>query len=169
MEGFEFFEETVKIKYMYKILVLVFAIILVVFFVTKLNFGTKVSHAYLDDKFKPGQVWSYKTRQGEENSSMEILRVEKYDEFGIVIHVAVKGVNIRSADGKVNNQIPHLPFTKEAIERSVIAMVQENQPLPQYEMGYNLWKDAINNRKGGVWTITVSEAITLAEDALNKK
>jgi hypothetical protein len=34
---------------------------------------------FQDDKFKEGQVWKYNTRSGEENSTITILKVEKYD------------------------------------------------------------------------------------------
>ncbi len=32
-----------------------------------------------DEKYKPGQVWSYKTRTNESESTLTILRVEKID------------------------------------------------------------------------------------------
>jgi hypothetical protein len=45
-----------------------------------------------DPKFKPGQVWSYKTRPGEERSTITILRVESSPKLGMIVHI--EGVNL---------------------------------------------------------------------------
>lgn len=63
--------------------------------------GKKEQLNYEDDKFKAGQIWKYQTRRGEENSTLTILKVERYDTLGVVIHIAVNGVNINNPNAPV--------------------------------------------------------------------
>jgi len=42
-------------------------------------------------KYLVGQEWKYKTRQGEENSILKILKIEEYPDYGKVIHISVNG------------------------------------------------------------------------------
>lgn len=44
-----------------------------------------------DMKYDVGQEWKYKTRQGEENSILKILKIEEYPAYGKVIHISVNG------------------------------------------------------------------------------
>lgn len=38
-------------------------------------------------KYNVGQEWKYKTRPGEENSILKILKIEEYPATGKVIHI----------------------------------------------------------------------------------
>ena len=58
-----------------------------------------------------------------------------------------------------------LPMAEQAIEKSVTKMVAARSPLPRYEDGYRQWKTA----KAGAFTVSVAEAVTLAEKALNSR
>lgn len=40
-----------------------------------------------DMKYRVGQEWNYKTRPGEENSILRILKIEEYPASGKVIHI----------------------------------------------------------------------------------
>lgn len=56
-----------------------------------------------------------------------------------------------------------MPFTREAIEKSVKKMVKEGN-IPEFQDGYDEWHKAC----GGVYTITVAEAIAASEETFQK-
>lgn len=124
---------------------------------------------FQDDKFKAGQIWNYNTRLGEENSTIEILKVEKYDTTGVVIHIYVCGLKVKNPHKStgISNEIGHLPLSKEAILKSVTTLVSENNKLTDYKEGYNSWKEAFDNNKGGIFTASVQDAIKYVEEAMN--
>ena len=115
--------------------------------------------------FRPGQVWSYQTRPGEDSSRVIVLRVEEAPELGVIVHVAVEGLNIRNpkAPGGRITRAQHLPFAKAAVERSVVSKLQDDSPIPPFEEGYRVWREAYDQQKGGVFTITIAEAVQLLE------
>lgn len=131
--------------------------------------GQSENQTFVDDKFKDGQIWKYKTRIGEENSTLTILKVEKYEKDGIVIHIYVNGLKVKNPHKPtgLSDEIGHLPLSKEALLKSVTTLVSENSTLPPYEEGYNRWKDAFDNNQGGVFSITVQEAIKYVEEAMS--
>ena len=117
-----------------------------------------------DSKFAPGQVWEYMTRQNEESSTLTILKVESLPKMGTIVHVRVDKVRLRNCTGGPEpNKFEHMPFTRDAIERSVTHMVKQDR-APEFRDGYDEWRKAC----GGVYTITVAEAITVGEETFRK-
>jgi hypothetical protein len=125
----------------------------------------------LMSRFKPGQVWIYHTRPGEEDSRLMVIKVEPHDKLGTIVHIRVEGVaqtNPHAPLG-VSRVINHMPFAAEAIGKSVIELTASDVPVPtSFEEGYGFWKEAFDKGKAGVFTITVAESITLCEGILNK-
>lgn len=123
---------------------------------------------YRDDTFRSGQKWSYQTRPGEETSTLTILKVENYEDEGIVIHIQVTGLRIKSPmnAGGFSEVIGHLPFAREAVAKSVTTRLSEGNALPDFESGYANWKEAFDAKKGGVFSISVSEAVQYLEEAI---
>jgi hypothetical protein len=122
-------------------------------------------------QFEPGQVWTYHTRPGEEDSRLTIVKVEPHDKLGTIVHIRVDGVAQKNphAPGGVSRVIHHMPFAAEAISKSVIELAASGVPVPaSFERGYGLWKAAFDNGKAGVFTLTVAESIAFGEEALNK-
>ena len=120
-----------------------------------------------DSIYQAGQVWSYKTRPGEEDSTLIIVKTEYYDEvIGNIIHISVSGVRIKNpnVEDGINDNVPHMPFSESAITASVVELIDQGGDLPSFEQGYNMWKSAL----GGVFTIQVSEAIEGVELGLNQ-
>jgi hypothetical protein len=122
-------------------------------------------------RFKPGQVWTYHTRPGEEDSRLLVVKVEPHDKLGTIVHIRVEGVaqkNPHAPEG-VSSVIHHMPFAAEAISKSVIELTASDVPVPtSFEEGYGIWKEAFDQGKAGVFTITVAESITFCEGILNK-
>jgi hypothetical protein len=124
---------------------------------------------FQDDKFNVGQIWNYNTRPGEENSTLTILKVEKYDSLGIVIHIYVSGLKLKNNQkpGGYTDDIGHLPLSKEAVLKSVTHLVSEHNKLPDFQEGYTTWKTAFNSNKAGIFSIDVSEVVKYVEEVMN--
>lgn len=76
---------------------------------------TSKQEQYIDDTFKAGQVWSYHTRPGEEESKVTILKIEEDDKLGVIVHIAINDLNMKSPEGTKDN-IGHLPYEKTALK-----------------------------------------------------
>jgi hypothetical protein len=123
-----------------------------------------------DSEFKVGQVWNYRTRPTETNSTLTICKIEIAGKLGKVIHISladVKVKNPRKVDG-VDTHISHLPFAESAVKQSVTQLVKEGVELPDYKEGYDLWRNSVESGEGGVWTIPVAEVVAGIESILNK-
>ncbi len=105
-------------------------------------------------KFRAGQVWAIHTPSGQPNAKLTVLRVEDGGRLGPVVHIALSGVTY----GNGQTSIQHLPFAQSAVERSVTTLELASAPLPSFEEGYSLWREAFDAGKAGVFTITVAEA-----------
>ena len=123
-----------------------------------------------ESTFKPGQVWSYKTRPGEEGSTLTILKVEKSDKLGIIVHIRIADVKVKSeksADGYARD-ISHLPFSEEALRASVVAKVRDRAAMPAEQEGYLAWRDSFDQGKAGIFTTNVAEVIQGLEKGLGQ-
>jgi hypothetical protein len=120
-------------------------------------------------KFQAGQVWTYNTRPGEENSRLTILKTEPYG-TGTAIHISVEGVSIKNphVPSGISTQIGHLPFAEEALGKSVIECVATGKDVSASLEGYNTWKEQADKGKAGVFTVTVAEALGVVETAFSK-
>ncbi len=121
-------------------------------------------------KYKAGQVWSYKTRPNEPDSSCLILKVEAHPSVGNIIHVSLQDLRIknpREAKG-FTDSISHMPFSEDAINRSVIRLLKENTELPDYSGGYETWKKRFEAGKAGIFTISLAEGADLMEKMVNQ-
>lgn len=117
-----------------------------------------------DSRFHVGQVWKYKTRPNEEQSTLTILRIESLPKLGVIIHIRVDDIRLRNCTGGPEpNNIAHMPFSRDAIERSVVKLAKEGGAVPDFQDGYDEWRRAC----GGVYTITVAEAIEANQKTFN--
>lgn len=123
------------------------------------------------DKFKVGQVWKYNNRPGEDSSTLTILKMEKYEKGDEIIHIRVDGIKIYNPNiaGHYSDFIGHLPFSEKAIFQSVTRLVGQNNNLPDFSEGYNHWKEAWDNGKGGYWTVDLKDAIAGMDSVMREK
>ena len=105
-------------------------------------------------KFRAGQIWAFKTPVNQPNAKLVVLRVENGGKLGTIVHIALTGLSY----GEGQNTIRHLPFAERAIEQSVTKLERESGPVPDFAEGYQMWRDAFDAGKAGVFTITVAEA-----------
>ena len=120
--------------------------------------------------FAEQQVWSYKTRKGEEGSTILINKVENDAKLGQIFHISVAKVRVKNprAPSGVSNELPHFPVSKQTLEASCTKLVGKSAPNPDYLEGYNEWKRAFDQGKAGVFTISVAEIVQIVEDTLNR-
>jgi hypothetical protein len=122
-----------------------------------------------DEKFRAGDVWEYQTRKGEERSRIVILRVDNSPELGIIIHIGVDKVHFANCHGGPEpDAVPHMPFSRKAIDASVKKKLAEDQPLPSYQDGYQDWRDAYAQKHAGVYVVSVADALSVAEKTFQK-
>jgi hypothetical protein len=116
-----------------------------------------------DEKYKPGQVWSYKTRTDEQGSTLTILRVEEGVDKKRIVHIRVDRIHLRNCRGGPEPEsFEHMPFSREALDLSTIKTVSIG-PVPDFKNGYTEWRSAWDAGQAGYYTITVAEAIEVAQ------
>lgn len=115
--------------------------------------------------FAPGQEWSIKSASPLP-AKVVVGRVEAWQDK-TVVHVSILDVPIQAgtpAAGAIT-EIAHMPFEKSALAASVDRLVATGvSPSPSFESGYQGWQTA----KGGIFTITVPQAIDFAYEAMTR-
>jgi len=120
-------------------------------------------------KFAVGQQWRYKTRPQEPNSTLTVLKVEAHPRLGTIVHIAVSNVVIPSPDSdSPRHSIGHMPIDVGILESSVTELVAQSVPLPDFAEGYEIWREAFDQGKGGVFSRPVSECVSFMEETLNE-
>ncbi|MDJ0975485.1 MAG: hypothetical protein QNJ98_13555 [Planctomycetota bacterium] len=120
------------------------------------------------DRFKPGQVWRYKTRAVEPNARVIIGRVEERPKDGTIIHVKFVGVQVKNnhAPNGVSTELAHAPVALAQVEASVTELTDEAPDLSGFEEGYRTWLAAYKSGEGGVFTVPLSEISEYIEQTL---
>src|SRR5258706_15596565 len=114
-----------------------------------------------DSKFKVGQRWAYWARNGEESSTITIVKIERHPTQGVIVHIGLDGLKLKDGKGVV----PHMAFAREAFDKSATKVLEEDAALPNYQQGYQAWKKAFDAGEGSVFTVPVAEALTQVEQA----
>ncbi|GHU32374.1 hypothetical protein FACS189497_13920 [Betaproteobacteria bacterium] len=120
--------------------------------------------------FGEGQVWSYKTREGEEESTVLINKVEQVPKLGKIFHISIFGVKVKNPriSSGVSTELPHSPVSEETLRKSLKKLIRRSSPNPDYAEGYKTWKEAFDKGEAGVFTIDVAEIIDVIEKAINQ-
>jgi hypothetical protein len=121
-----------------------------------------------DEKYKPGQVWSYKTRPGEETSTITILRVDEIFNGKRIVHIHVDGIKLENCHGgNAPERVEHMPFDKAFMDASVNEVLRKVS-VPDYKFGYTDWRQGFEEGRAGVYTITVAQAIDVMQHTFSK-
>lgn len=120
--------------------------------------------------FTEGQVWSYKTRKGEETSRVMINKVESNPKLGKIFHISVSGVKVKNPriSGGISTNLSHFPVSEETLKKSLTKLNGKSQPDLDYYEGYKTWKSAFDKGNAGVFTIDVADIVGVVEEAINK-
>lgn len=123
--------------------------------------------------FTEGQVWAYKTRPGEEKSTLLINKIESHPSFGKIFHISLSGVKVKDPRfaGGVISELHHVPVSQNTLEKSVTKLLRKSQPNPraEYVELYKEWKKAYDKGMAGMFHNTVSEIVSDTETAINKQ
>ena len=107
----------------------------------------------------PGQAWSIKS-EIPTSTKVVIGRIEPLQHH-VVVHVSI--IDIPNMDKLT--AIDHMPFDQPSLATSLDQLLGTGAaPAPNFETGYKQWRDA----NGGFFTISVSEAIKVVFEAVNK-
>ena len=95
---------------------------------------------------------------------MTVLKVEALPKIGTIVHVRVDRIRLRNCSGGPEpDTFQHMPFTRDAIERSISKLEKDGVDIPDLS-GYEQWRTDC----GGVYTIGVADAIKVAEHTFNQ-
>jgi hypothetical protein len=122
-------------------------------------------------KYAPGQVWTYKTRLGEESSTLTIVKVETNPTLGVIVHVSLEGLRIpnEAAPTGFTHRAAHLPFAEKAIDASVKTLVRSSAPSEDYREGYDEWRKSFDNGHAGIFMDSVADAVDAIAGAFNNR
>lgn len=102
--------------------------------------------------FAPGQIWQYNTRPTEQSSRIIICRIEPDPSLNQIVHVHVTGIRLKNkhAPGGYSDQISHMPYSAEALQKCLTNLESITATLPDIEDGYKEWRTAFDNHQAGV-------------------
>ena len=123
-----------------------------------------------EGKYRVGERWNYRTRDGEEASLLTVLKVESSQTHGVIVHVSLDGLRIGnpSAPGGLSERIGHVPFAEAAIDKSVTTQVAAGVSVADDNEGYNEWRRAFEAGNAGIFTITVAEGVDFIAQAISR-
>ena len=119
---------------------------------------------YDDSRFKPGQVWRYHARQGEQDSTATVLKVETHSRLGVLVHVSIDGLRLMTPLGELTDAIRHMPVDRNALARSVTTKIRDGANTAPGRAGYAEWRHAFDAGKAGVYTTPLADCIETVED-----
>ncbi|PRH88878.1 hypothetical protein C5L14_06595 [Labrys okinawensis] len=117
-----------------------------------------------------GQIWSYRTRAGEENSRVIIDKIEDARTLGKIYHVTIKGVKVKNPKiaGGISDTLQHLPLSQASLDGSVLKLIGTGKSDPSFQEGYREWKTAFDGDKAGIWTVSIEKIVGAVEKAINQ-
>lgn len=117
------------------------------------------------ETYEVGQVWTYKTRPQEKASTLQVLVIDNSSKMGPVIFVGLKDVRVMHPSGKILSSMSPLPFTKEALDQSVLKVVGKTDKLMSASFGYQKWKEAqLAGKKPPTYVKPVADVVNALEN-----
>lgn len=120
--------------------------------------------------YETGQIWKYRTRDGEADSQLVILNCLPIENYWTVYSICLEGIKLKNPwlEGGIQSTLPHAPVSQEALDASVIEVIgiREN-PLDRYLTEFQEWKEPFDRHEAGIFTIAVAEILECLEQAIN--
>lgn len=124
-------------------------------------------------EYQEGQAWHYKTRAGEEQSNLYIVKIESLKGGQKVFHIYVDGLKIKNAKSPsgFQEEMPHLPVSKETLDKSVIglAATTDKYKMSDIEGGYTVWRNAYDAGEAGIFNIPLAEILNIVEGVTHQQ
>ncbi len=106
-----------------------------------------------------GQVWTFRSAP----STTARVVIGALEPFGgsQVVHVAVIGLPAPRALEKEFTQVAiwHLPFERDALERSLLEQIGFQDPPAEFEERCQTWSEALQAGEAGAMSVPVGEAV----------
>lgn len=115
-------------------------------------------------ELKVQQVWKYKTREIEKNSTVQIVKIENVG-GNEVIHLRINDVHFKK-DINTPSTVHHIPMDKEVFKNSITKLTGYKKVDASYEDGYMQWREAFESGKGGIFTIGISEVMETLDQVM---
>lgn len=106
---------------------------------------------------EPGQVWTYKDA-APPSSRVIVGRIDKELDGTTIVSISVTDAPIRTKEAPFQT-ISHLPFAEHVLQQSLQQKVGHTSVSSGFAEGYRLWREAYDNGEGGVFTISVAQAV----------
>jgi len=116
--------------------------------------------------FIEGQVWSYKSRETENNSEARVIKI---DDFGVHISLNnLKIVNPETPSG-YSSEVAHFPMDLSAFSESLTELIRVDHYFEEgYLSGLDVWLAENQNGDAGYFTISIKDAVQFIEDTLTQ-
>jgi hypothetical protein len=130
--------------------------------------STSARQPSLAETLEIGQVWRYRTRPHDQNSTLVIGSIDSTAQ-GLIIGILVQGLSLGNSQGECLEELSHLPIAEPVLRSSLTAFVRDRTQLPLgFHQGYKAWRKAFDLRKAGFYSIPVSACVALAEETFLK-
>lgn len=126
--------------------------------------------------FAPGQRWTYRTRPGEETSTLLVLGCdprrpaegEERAEDRSVVSVRLDALQMVGPEGPGSwiSELAHTPVAEENVRESVLDLLEEDAALPADLSGYLGWQLDYERGEAGFFTVPVAEILDLLESLM---
>lgn len=112
------------------------------------------------ENYEVGQIWSYKTRPQEPKSTLMILRIDNSSKLGQVVFIGLRDVRIRHTSGRIVATMSPIPFTKDALDQSVVKLAGKTDNVMPSDKGYLNWKaDQVAGKNPRTYAKPVAETV----------
>lgn len=115
--------------------------------------------------FAPGQRWTYRTRPGEETSTLLVLGRDQNAEGLVAVSLKVEDISLSPPIGGTITELQHAPLTEDALRRSVLELLQEDVPLPGDPATYEAWRLAFETGEVGAFDLPLADTLDLIDRA----
>ena len=105
-----------------------------------------------DITFEAGQVWSYKTRPGDEDSIVAIRSIEETSDGDAIFHVSIQGIRLPEGSSQETVDVNHCPMSLQAFEDSVVELIGDVRWPRSFLEAYKSWKES----EGGIFTTNLA-------------
>lgn len=119
--------------------------------------------------FAPGQRWTYRTRPGEETSTLLVLGRDQNAEGLVAVSLKVEDISLRPPIGGTITELQHAPFAEEVLRQSVLELLQENVALPADLGSYEAWRLAFETGEVGAFDLALADTLDLIDRATGQQ
>jgi esterase/lipase superfamily enzyme len=118
--------------------------------------------------FEVGQVWQYKTRPGEDDSRLYIVKIEPWMNGEKIFHIYADKLKIKNPldTNGIQTEFSYGPVSEQTLKLSVTQLQEKTTTLPAISEG--MGEMLLGKEAAKVLTISVSEIITAIENIVTQ-